>query len=453
MGNSNSSEEESDQEFADEALKCYYDQYDDNESPINESINTKNNSLNLYCRAELLVDGYIRIHIIDKYKLYIMKELITFIKKWMPQNVSVFVRFRPINQREKTEWDKHKLGTADQMCPILVDDTELLKYPLNDPNNIGTNIQCIRDTQKFMLPQFEFDSVMIFTNQQTIFKQIGGDIINTTLKGINCTLFAYGQTHSGKRYSLFGPDILEQNNKIEWGIIPRSCEYLFELFNSDSNIKTYSVNVSIFSIYIHNQIKDLLHPAKKGDPPLRVRDGKHGTFIQHLKSSKANTINDILLLINNARANTLISWTKMGSIASRFHVLVRLNIEIEKSNGIRLKSTINFVRLTGSEKIRKIGASGQRLRETAVINPLTTLQNVVRQLTKLSSTKRVHVPYRDSALTHCLKDSLSGNCKTILLCTASPCKFNLEETIRTLRFGSRCKLVMTRAKANVVKKQ
>eukprot|EP01084_Bolivina_argentea_P105893 189644_1 len=253
---------------------------------------------------------------------------------------------------------------------------------------------------------------------------------------------------------MFGPEPLTAENAKLLGIIPRCCAEVFSALDRDTTIKAYRIDVSFFEIYIHNQIRDLLHPAKKGDPPLKVRDGLKGVFIEHLKSETATNLQEILSLIALANSHRTVSSTKMNATSSRAHSVMRVGIRIERRDGSRVKSQINFGDLAGSEKVNKTGATGQTLREAQAINQsLTMLGNVISALAKIGSGKKKAgsmVPFRDSALTHVLKDSLSGNCKTTLVTAASPHKFNLVETISTFRFASRCKLVKTKAEKNVV---
>ena len=102
--------------------------------------------------------------------------------------------------------------------------------------------------------------------------------------------------------------------------------------------------------------------------------------------------------------------------------------------------------LAGSERSEKTGAKGRLLEEANMINKsLTNLGNVINHLTDGKST---HIPYRDSKLTRILQESLGGNAKTSLIITCSPAKYNLDETLSTLRFGARAKRIKNKAKVN-----
>eukprot|EP01084_Bolivina_argentea_P017043 31836_1 len=361
--------------------------------------------------------------------------------------IRVVVRFRPINSREKTTASENN-WSGKEICPIYVDDKHLQEYDeTSDSKRIGKQV-------RLSSKSFAFDEILVWVSQQTAFERIGLPVVTDALNGINGTIFAYGQTGSGKTFSMFGPEPLTENNANLLGIIPRCCAQIFANLSTNEKIKGYRIDVSFFEIYIHNKIRDLLHPAKKGDPALKVRDGLKGVFIENLKPETATNLQEILALIALANSHRTVSSTKMNATSSRSHSVMRVQIRIEMKDGSRCKSQINFGDLAGSEKVNKTGATGQTLKEAMAINQsLTLLGNVIAALAKIGSGKKGKgsmVPFRDSALTHVLKDSLSGNCKTTLVTAASPHKFNLIETVSTFRFASRCKLVKTKAEKNVV---
>ena len=176
---------------------------------------------------------------------------------------------------------------------------------------------------------------------------------------------------------MFGPEPLTENNSNLLGVIPRSCAHLFTSLSSDPNVKAYRIDVSFFEIYIHNAIRDLLHPAKKGDPPLKVRDGPKGVFIEHLKPETATNLTEILSLIALANSHRTVSSTKMNATSSRSHSVMKVGIRIERKDGSRCKSEINFGDLAGSEKVNKTGATGQTLREAQAINQSLTMLGMI----------------------------------------------------------------------------
>merc|ERR1712039_599576 len=142
------------------------------------------------------------------------------------------------------------------------------------------------------------------------------------------------------------------------------------------------------------------------------------------------------------------AYTKMNATSSRSHFIMTYHLELQRTpeaGGMKLKSKVAFVDLAGSEKVKKTGASGDRLKEAQAINSgLLTLSRVIEALSK----KKKSIPFRDAILTWILKDSLAGNTKTTLLIALSPHLFNRDETVTTCRFGARCKAIKMKVYAN-----
>lgn len=367
--------------------------------------------------------------------------------------IRVVVRFRPVNSREKRV-AKQKGWSGTQLMPIYVDEHHLSEFEeLPVKKRFGKQVRCHTTGSSRSDPKFAFDEVLIWVDQVLAFEKIGLPVVKDALQGINGTIFAYGQTGSGKTFSMFGDLPLTESNAQYLGVVPRCCARLFSELTQAPDISAFHVTLSFYEIYIHNQIFDLLNPAKKNDPPLRIRDTpKTGVFIENLKYFKVNNLEEILRLIAIANSHRTVSKTDMNEHSSRSHSVMCVSLQIHKNDGTIIQSKINFGDLAGSEKVRKTGAAGQTLKEAMAINQsLTALGNVIGTLAtqNLPGQKR-NVPFRDCALTHVLKDSLAGNCKTTLIVAVSPSKFNMEETVSTFRFGSRCKLVKTTVDSNVM---
>eukprot|EP01084_Bolivina_argentea_P055096 101025_1 len=230
---------------------------------------------------------------------------------------------------------------------------------------------------------------------------------------------------------MFGPEPLTVNNSELMGIIPRCCATIFTTLNSTPSVKQYKIDMSSFEIYIHNQIRDLLHPWKKGDKPLKVRDGPKSVFIEGLLPETVTNLEETLALIALANSHRTVNG----------HCVMRVSIRIERKDGSRCKSELNFGVLAGS-------STQKTLREAQSIGQtFAMLGNVICALGEIESGKKkkgTFVPFRDCALTHILKFWFSGNCKTTVVTAVSPYKLDIMETISTFRFGSRCKLVKTK---------
>jgi kinesin family protein 1 len=258
-------------------------------------------------------------------------------------------------------------------------------------------------------------------------------MLHHSFEGYNVCIFAYGQTGSGKSYTMMGKP--EGGEK---GIIPRTCEEMFDkiVSNSDPSL-SFSVEVSYMEIYCE-KVRDLLNPKSSGN--LRVREhSKLGPYVENLAklavTSFAN-INDLMDEGNKART---VAATNMNETSSRSHAVFTIILTQKKHDSMTGLNTekvskISLVDLAGSERAKDTGAEGKRLQEGANINKsLTTLGKVIHALAA-SKKKGDYVPYRDSVLTWLLKENLGGNSKTAMIAAISPAHINYEETLSTLRY-------------------
>lgn len=261
------------------------------------------------------------------------------------------------------------------------------------------------------------------------------------MEGFNGTVFAYGQTSSGKTFTMAGVDIEDPEHM---GIIPRMVSTVFgQIEASDEQIE-YSVKVSYCEIYLE-KIADLLNPVKKN---LKIREDRNrGIFIADLTEKSVSSPQEVHSLMKIGQENRAVAFTLMNEGSSRSHSIFMITVGQSNMQDYSAKTgKLYLVDLAGSEKVGKTGADGKRLEEANCINKsLTTLGHVIFSLT---DGKTSHVPYRDSKLTRVLQDSLGGNSKTSLIITCSPSPFNEAETISTLRFGVRAKSIRNKPKVN-----
>eukprot|EP01084_Bolivina_argentea_P227691 384574_1 len=273
---------------------------------------------------------------------------------------------------------------------------------------------------------------------------------------------------------MYGPE--GAFNAQQSGIVPRAISMLFQCLEDDDNIMEFTIKVSFIEIYLE-RMHDLLNikgdknttkaskkgkkknakkihksakqkQAEKDANKLRIRTLPNGsTIIQNLYEEECESLMDVLGLIQKATNNRTTSSTTMNSTSSRSHLVMMTHVEQKMQDGSTRLSNLNFADLAGSEKVKKTEASGTRLEEAKQINKsLTQLGIVIRAL----SEKKSFISFRDSILTHILKDSLGGNTKTTLLCTCSPHIFNRDESISTLRFATRTKLISNVVYKNTV---
>ncbi|CAG9321920.1 unnamed protein product [Blepharisma stoltei] len=280
-----------------------------------------------------------------------------------------------------------------------------------------------------------------FTSQQ-IYQQISKPIVQRVLNGFNGTVFMYGQTTSGKTYTMLGtPDLP--------GILPCSIKDIFQSIAKDAD-REYSVWVSYLEIY-NEHINDLLVP---GSNNLKIKDDpKQGVLIQNLKHQQVWTFDQVILLMNYGEEHRSYRETSIHEHSSRSHTIFKLYIESiargDRGDGRIRFGCLNLVDLAGSERLNEFDIRNQsQLGETGHINKsLFTLAHVIN---KLAEGKTQHIPYRDSKLTRILSFALGGNSLTAIVCTVSPAAMNFQQTISTLRFASRAKIVQNAPHLNEI---
>ncbi|KAI3902664.1 hypothetical protein MKW92_050905 [Papaver armeniacum] len=339
---------------------------------------------------------------------------------------------------------------------------------------------------------FTFDYVAdTSSSQKDVYQLIGAPFVENCLEGFNSSIFAYGQTASGKTYTMWGHSnaLLEYNpSGAQHGLAPRVFEQLFSRMSEEeakhadkqlkyrcrcsflevgflnvfclSSFKLFFVSVFmvsyIFLQQIYNeQITDLLDPSQRN---LMIReDVKAGVYVENLTEHGVCTMNDVRLLLIKGLANRRTGATNMNAESSRSHCLFTCTVEsrykgISEGLSSCKTSRINLVDLAGSEKQKLTGAAGERLKESGNINrSLSQLGNVINILADVSQTgKQRHIPYRDSRLTFLLQESLGGNARLAMICAISPVQSCKNETVSTLRFAQRAKAIKNKATVNEV---
>ena len=298
------------------------------------------------------------------------------------------------------------------------------------------------------------------TNKE-IFEELFKPNIHHILNGINMTIFAYGQTSTGKTYTMQGeiPD--------NAGIIPLTLEELFKQIKNDKDIIDSQIGVSFIEIY-NESINDLLDSSKI-NLDLRETPNRE-VIVSNLTEIKIRNHEQALNLLIKGNESRIVASTKLNEKSSRSHVIFRLNIEITKNvkknnfgeeeiEKVLLKNHINLIDLAGSENSNKTGCVGQRLKEGSNINKsLLALSNVINKLSQNtgnnnSSSQNFFVNYRDSKLTRLLQNSLGGNSKTSIICTITDDAEHYNETMNTIHFGNKAKNIKTVVKVNEVKNQ
>ncbi|KAH9950145.1 hypothetical protein B0H21DRAFT_831130 [Amylocystis lapponica] len=370
-------------------------------------------------------------------------------------NIKVVVRCRPLNSREIARGAK---------CLVRMEGNQTILDP-PDPGSQAAQATSGRATERKPM-NFAFDKSYWsagpreepnYCSQQTLYDDLGKELLDHGFAGFNACIVAYGQTGSGKSYSMMGYGA-------DKGIIPLTCLELFTRVEdkraTDPNIN-FTVEVSYIEIY-NEKVRDLLNPKNTGN--LRVREHPSlGPYVEDLSKLMVNNYDEMMTLMDEGNKARTVAATNMNETSSRSHAVFTLLLTMKKHDvdtnlDTEKVSRISLVDLAGSERANSTGATGQRLKEGANINKsLTTLGKVIAALAAASQNEGKKgkkgkaddfVPYRDSVLTWLLKDSLGGNSKTAMIAAISPADVQYEETLSTLRYADQAKKIKNKAVVN-----
>ena len=295
---------------------------------------------------------------------------------------------------------------------------------------------------------FQFDKILHNVAQEEVFEYVKTVISNATL-GFNGTVFAYGPTGSGKTFTMSG----SSSNFNYRGIIPRAITRLFQELGGKVD---YESKVSISYLEIYNEIIfDLLSPIPANEQKGEINfqeDSKGNVVVKGLTKHSVANEEEAFNLLFEGESNRTVSEHQLNKGSTRSHCIFTISVEmkskVESSEKV-LTSKLNFVDLAGSERVKETGSSGLALKEAAYINKsLTFLEQVVVALTDKTKRKE-YVPYRQSKLTHILKDAIGGNCRTIMIATIWPEEQFIMDTLSTLNFAKRMKNVVNDLSINI----
>ncbi|GFQ04640.1 125 kDa kinesin-related protein [Phtheirospermum japonicum] len=355
-------------------------------------------------------------------------------------NVQVLLRCRPFSDDE-----------LRNNAPQVVTCNEYQREVSVSQNIAGKHIDRV----------FMFDKVFgPNARQKDLYDQAIIPIVNEVLEGFNCTIFAYGQTGTGKTFTMEGECKRSKagpNGGLPpgAGVIPRAVKQIFDTLEGQN--AEYSVKVTFLELY-NEEITDLLAPEdlskaaqedkQKKQLPL-MEDGKGGVLVRGLEEEIVTSASEIFTLLERGSAKRRTAETLLNKQSSRSHSLFSITIHIKEATpeGEELIKCgkLNLVDLAGSENISRSGAREGRAREAGEINKsLLTLGRVISALVEHLG----HVPYRDSKLTRLLRDSLGGRTKTCIIATVSPAVHCLEETLSTLDYAHRAKHIKNKPEVN-----
>lgn len=336
--------------------------------------------------------------------------------------VKVAIRCRPLSKKEKTEEKEEIVTVDDSRKEILLKDIDESK-------------KSVKFTYDFAFGQN--------STQESIYNECAKPLIDFLLQGFNCTIFAYGQTGTGKTFTMDGatggPELM--------GIIPRTFKEIFERISSASENQEYLVRASMLELY-NEELKDSLLPD--GKKRLEIHeDPKTGFYVKDLSCVTVKSPNELMERLNYGKSNRHVRATEMNDYSSRSHSIFNIIIESsevdESGNQLFRCGKLNLVDLAGSEKQKKTKTTDDALKEGININlSLTTLGNVINLLVQ----KAPHVPFRNSKLTKLLADSLGGNSKTLMIANIGPASSNYLETLQTLKYANRAKQIQNKPVVN-----
>ncbi|UIZ23602.1 hypothetical protein KXD40_007980 [Peronospora effusa] len=358
------------------------------------------------------------------------------------ENIAVCIRIRPMNEREIRSNDTHALCCVPSLKMVSITDP-VTGAPLSTKGNV-----------------FQYDEIFDTTsNACSMYDRVGRRIVRSTLNGINGTIFAYGQTSSGKTFTMQGdggmPFEVEEATSRS-GLLQLAIEDIFQYIETCKD-RDFLLRVSFLEIY-NEVVKDLLSPTTT----LKLReDPRKGVYVD-CKEEIITNAEDIVTLLQTGNRNRTVGHTAMNTKSSRSHSVFRIVIESKEKaestrrlseedvNGAVLVASLNLVDLAGSESLRHTGAEGIRQREAGNINKsLLTLARVINSLAS-SGGGGQNAPFRDSKLTRLLQNSLGGNTRTLIICCVTPSDKYIEETKSTLQFAARAKDIQTSATVNEV---
>ena len=347
------------------------------------------------------------------------------------ENVVVCVRLRP-SERDDGVWTfEHESNRVlpTEQHPALA-------------KRAGSSTQADDDELRATY-DFRYDHLVLGNERtESLYEASVYPVVRAAMEGYNGTVFAYGQTGSGKTYTMSG-------THDEPGVIPCAVHDVFSMIREAPH-REFLLRVSYLEIY-NETLQDLLAPPdatpKKGKTP-RIVEERGRVVLSGLHEEVVTTPHEVLALLDRGQAARHVGATDWNTRSSRSHSVFQITIESREEGGggaVRV-SQLNLIDLAGSERAASEAA---RRKEGAYINKsLLTLGTVIAKLTE-PHPQDTHIPYRDSKLTRLLQTSLSGDARVAVICTISDASAAAIETLSTLKFGRRCKMVVTKAQKHV----
>ncbi|CAG79248.1 P-loop containing nucleoside triphosphate hydrolase protein [Yarrowia lipolytica] len=389
----------------------------------------------------------------------------------MESSISVAVRVRPFTQTEQTylqhnpkqqlflgdgslassstntatvnPFTSRKGGKSIRKIINVVDDKMLIFDPPESSPVAGMHKAAFPgNTHRIREHRFVFDQLFDEdASQEQVYNQTTRPLLSNIFDGYNATVFAYGATGCGKTHTISGRPEAP-------GVVFLTMKELFDRIEALRDEKVIDVSLSYLEIY-NETIKDLLEPS---DKVLTLReDADKKISVSNLSSHKPESVEEVMEMILQGNTNRTQSPTEANATSSRSHAVLQINV-IQKNRTAELSeshtfATLSIIDLAGSERASATKNRGERLLEGANINKsLLALGNCINAL--CDPKRKLHVPYRNSKLTRLLKFSLGGNCKTVMIVCISPSSQHYDETLNTLKYADRAKMIKTKVVRN-----
>ncbi|KJP85103.1 hypothetical protein AK88_05272 [Plasmodium fragile] len=384
----------------------------------------------------------------------------------MNDHIKVFLRIKP---------------NVENLSKLKSEDCAIYKID-NNQLHLFEKKKSYNDTSELKTRTFNFNYIFDVNFQQSdVFDLIGRNLINNFISGYNSSILAYGNTNSGKTYTLYG-DRTESENRQHHGLIYLSLSYFFQLKKMNKNTE---ISVSIVEIYLEKirdlgKIFQLSQLATTTDDTIKYysqfrdniirEDEKGNTYVEDITLLPIKNIDDVQNIIDLCFKYRKTHATRKNLVSSRSHCLLTV-YQHRLAKEKELISQINYIDLAGSEKFNDIEMVNKKelinINNTLsvlnrVIIALSTQNKIGKNLDKAKtkdelksepcSVATVHIPYRDSKLTRLLKNSLNGNSFTYILICLNLNSHKIEEFINSLIFAKRCKMIKQKIKKNKVAK-
>ncbi|KAG9128525.1 hypothetical protein FRC07_005892 [Ceratobasidium sp. 392] len=378
-------------------------------------------------------------------------------------SVQVAVRIRPSNEHDITHIPARFQRTVIHALTPTTVAVDAVNAAVAGGNPAGTVAATAQPAKKQV---FTFDQAHAQgTTQHQLFTSTAAPLVERFIQGFNCTILAYGQTSSGKTYTMSGVDLdadpSDPTNGM--GIIPRAVSTIFakarELKEERGGAWQYTLKGSFIELYNEDLI-DLLgiEDSSGARREVQIREDKEGNIIWGgLREVPVKSAVDVLNLLRQGSSLRRTNETDMNAQSSRSHAIFSLTLVQKKYTGtsplprssLQAPSAGASGRTSPMPSPSRLARPGSMFAGISINGGLLALGNVISALGDPSKSRtlgaHVHVPYRDSKLTRLLQDSLGGNAHTLMIACVSPAEYNAAETINTLKYANRARNIKNRA--------